>query len=370
MMLKNLLVTLLILILFYLYSTEKLEANNTGRICTSPAPNHDGKIKILVYYDMEGISGQNDIKSLDLGNPEYEKIRHNLTADVNAVIKGLFAGGADEVDLVDAHGSGNQEPDVLLHRLDSRARHIVRDKWFDPYIDLTEADIYDAVVAVCMHSKTGGGGFAAHTYTIGMDWILNDHSITESDIIAFSWGKVDVPLIFVSGDNTLKNQLSWMYWLEYVTVKTAKEADDAILHPLAEVHEELCKAAKRALRKLSKSKAVKLVIPIKAQLRAVYPASLKDLEGVPGINYQNNTVSFIAMDFKEAYQGIEALIGVASRGYNRILMKVLRSQKLLDKVWPIFIDEWYKSWMDVESGRWKPSALKKKKTKNKKYYGF
>jgi len=371
MKLKHIFILLLIFFLsFFSYAAEKPETGNTGGICVSPAPDYDGKIKILIYYDMEGISGQNDIKSLDLGNPEYEKIRHNLTADVNAVIKGLFSGGADEVDVVDAHGSGNREPDILLNQLDSRARHIVRDKRFDPYIDLTEAGIYDAVAAVCMHSKTGGGGFAAHTYTIGMDWILNDHSITESDIIAFSWGRVDVPLILVSGDDKLKNQLSWMYWLEYVMVKTAKKADDALLLPLADVHEELYQAAGRALRQLSRSKAVKPITPIKAQLKAVHPASLSSLDGVPGINYQDNTVTFIAKDFKEAYKGIEVLIDVASQGYNRIFMKVLRSQKLLDKVWPIFIDEWYKCWMDVESGRWKPPAPGKKKTKKRKYYGF
>jgi len=183
-------------------------------------------------------------------------------------------------------------------------------------------------------------------------------------------GRVDVPLILVSGDDKLKNQLSWMYWLEYVMVKTAKKADDALLLPLADVHEELYQAAGRALRQLSRSKAVKPITPIKAQLKAVHPASLSSLDGVPGINYQDNTVTFIAKDFKEAYKGIEVLIDVASQGYNRIFMKVLRSQKLLDKVWPIFIDEWYKCWMDVESGRWKPPAPGKKKTKKRKYYGF
>ena len=35
-----------------------------------------------------------------------------LAADLNAVIDGLFAGGATQVDIVDAHGSGNPEPDV------------------------------------------------------------------------------------------------------------------------------------------------------------------------------------------------------------------------------------------------------------------
>lgn len=294
---------------------------------------------------------------------------------MNAVIKGLFAGGADEVDVVDGHGSGNPEPDILLDKMDSRARHIVREKRFDPYVDLVEAGDYDGIAAVCMHSKTGSGGFAAHTYTIGMDWILNDRSINESEIIACSWGRADVPLILVSGDNKLKEQLSWMSWLEYIQVKTAKGADDAIIRPLAEVHEEMSRAAERAVKHLSRAKVVKLKSPIKAQLRAVHPAQLDQLEGVPGINYKDNTVTFIAMDFAEAYQGIKAFIGVARRGYNRIITDVLKSEKLAGKLRPIYIKTFFQRWMDVESGRWPPPADKKekpgkKKTKKRKYYGF
>lgn len=58
----------------------------------------DGVLKILVYYDMEGISGLNDPQGLRYGNVEYVPTRELLTKDVNAVIDGLFAGGADVVD--------------------------------------------------------------------------------------------------------------------------------------------------------------------------------------------------------------------------------------------------------------------------------
>jgi hypothetical protein len=87
MKLKNILIYGFILFLsLFSYSAEQSGTVDAGRILNPPAPDRDGKIRILVYYDMEGISGQKDIKSLDFGNPEYEKIRPNLTADVNAVI--------------------------------------------------------------------------------------------------------------------------------------------------------------------------------------------------------------------------------------------------------------------------------------------
>jgi D-amino peptidase len=358
------------LIITFLVSSHCLSEikDKPGILISKPAKNHDGVIKILLYYDMEGVSGQNDMRSLSHRNPEYIPIRKNLTLDVNAVIDGLFAGGAKVVDVVDAHGSGNPEPDILLDQMDSRAQLIFKDKPFRPYCDLTQKDLYDAVVVVCMHSKTGGEGFAAHTYTIGMDWILNEMSINETEIIAYSWGRVDVPVIFASGDDKLKEQLEYLDWIEYVTVKFAKGATDANLRPLYEVHQEMRAKAKKAVENLAKAKAVRFKTPIKAQLRAVHPASLKILKGVPGINYINNTVSFEAATYQEAYDGITALIRVATNGYTSLLREAVRESKEAGSIFDKYVIKLFTRWGEVESGRWKPSPPEKSTT-TRKYFG-
>lgn len=341
-----------------------------GRTMSAPAPDADGIIRILVYYDMEGISGQNDIRSLSFGNEEYTQAREWLTNDVNAVIDGLFAGRADEVHVVDAHGSGNPDPDILVDKMDSRAELVSRDEEFEAYVDLTEKGMYDGVAVVCMHSKTGGGGFAAHTYTIGMDWILNDMSINETEIIAYSWGRVGVPVIFASGDDKLQEQLEWMDWLEYVMVKTAKGAGDAELRPFDEVHREMRDASKRAVENLPDSKAVRLTQPIKAQLRAVYPARLDQLEDVPGIDYKDQAVTFTAENFEEAYDGITALISVATRGYIRLLGQVLNNQENAEKIGKEYGEKIDATWVEVESGLWKPPTPPEKKDSKRKYFGY
>jgi D-amino peptidase len=365
----NVIFIILFITFFVTIGKHQTTEVNQGRYFSEPAPNGDGVMKILLYYDMEGISGQNDIKSLSYGNEEYNQVRELLTDDVNAVIHGLFAGGADIVHVVDAHGSGNPEPDILLNKMDSRAEMVYRDESFRPYVDLTEKGAYDAIAVVCMHSKTGGGGFAAHTYTIGMDWILNDMSINETEIIAYSWGQVDVPVIFASGDDKLEEQLEWMDWLEYVMVKKAKGAGDAELIPFDKVHEEMRAAAKRAVENISNCKAVHLTAPIKAQLRAVHPARLDQLEGVPGIDYKDQTVTFTANNFQEAYDGITALIGVATRGYNRIMNDVVRNLENFDKIREEMFNNFESVWVEVESGQWKPPTPTKKQDEKKKYFG-
>ena len=368
---RNLSLILCFILAIFLISCtgQRKEEPKLRRYVSDPAPDTDEKVKILVYYDMEGISGLNMIKGLSYGNEEYKQAREWLTNDVNAVIDGLFAGGADVVHVVDAHGSGNPEPDILLDQMDSRAEMVFKDKPFDPYADLTEEGIYDAVVALGMHSRTGGGGFAAHTVNLGMDWILNDMPINETEIIAYSWGRVDVPVIIASGDDKLEEQLEWMDWLEFVRVKKAKGAGDAELIPFEEVHQEMREAAQRAVGNISNCKVAHLTQPIKAQLRAVHPASLDLLKGMPGIDYDDQIVTFMANDFLEAYDGVRPFMRLANQGYYKILYEIVQNQNNAGEIYNEVMEKLEQLWVEVESGRWEPPAPPEKKESGKKYFG-
>jgi D-amino peptidase len=326
-------------------------------VLSDPAADRDGTVRILVYHDMEGLAGQDDPRTFSYRNTEdYARGRVLLTDDVNAVIAGLFDGGADEVHVVDAHGSGNPEPDLLLDRTDPRAELVVRDAPFRQYVDLVEPDVYDAVAVVGMHAKTGSGGFASHTYTLGMDIVFNGASVTETELIGYSWGRVGVPVIFASGDDRLARDLETMPWLEFVTVKQATSASSASLRPLGEVRAELTAAAARAVGKRDAARVMTLTTPIAAGLRAVPPASLAPLEGVPGIAYAEGTVSFEAADFAAAYDGVIALIRVARGSYADLVWEALEQRGEAAEVRSAFVDALFARWLDVESGRWSPPS--------------
>ena len=109
-------------------------------LATSQLPAQQRGVRILLLHDMEGLSGQDDWREMSFGYPEqYAKGRQKLTDDVNATIEGLAAGGATTIDVVDGHGSGNPDPDLLLDKMDKRAQMVSRDRPFDPYIDMQEA---------------------------------------------------------------------------------------------------------------------------------------------------------------------------------------------------------------------------------------
>lgn len=311
--------------------------------------------RVLVYHDMEGLSGQSDPNTFRFQHRDrYEEGRVLLTDDVNAVIAGLFDGGAAEVHVVDAHGSGNPEPDLLVDRLDPRAQRVVRDQPFRQYVDLAVAGAYDAVAVVGMHAKTGSGGFASHTFTLGMDIIMNGASITETELIALSWGRVGVPVIFASGDDRLAADLATMPWLEYVTVKTATSASSADPLPLEEARAALRAGAGRALARQDEWRSMRLVEPAVATLRAVPPASLAVLSEVPGITLADDRVEFPAADYQAAYDGAIALIRVARTAYQSVLIETVRAEPGGGAILDRYSDNLFARWLDVESGRWSP----------------
>ena len=333
-------------------------------------PTPDDGIRILIIHDMEGLAGQDDPQTFEFGSDVYPDGQQLLVGDVNAVIDGLFAGGATEVHVVDGHGSGNPEPDIVADSLDPRATQILRDESFDTYFDLVVLGPFDAVAVVGMHAKTGSGGFASHTYTLGIDIIINDASITETELVALSWGRVNVPVIFASGDDKLAADLATMPWIEYVTVKEATSASTAIPRPLDEARADLRAAAQRAVSNLAIAKVMKVTTPIKAAIHAVPPASLELFDGFPEVHYSDNTVTFVVEDLRDAYDGLTTIISVATLGYRSVLNERLRQLPNIRDIVDEYNTALFDRWMDYESGRWAPPEPDDAPTEARKYHGY
>jgi hypothetical protein len=88
---------------------------------------------------------------------------------------------------------------------------------------------------------------------------------------------------------------------------------------------------------------------------------------VPGINYENQTVTFTAPDFRAAYDGVIALVGVARAGYPQVLQEMVRKQPDGQKIMAEYGDALFARWMDYESGRWQPPAPQPRTSKA--YFG-
>ncbi len=319
-------------------------------------PDTTDGIRILVLHDMEGLAGQSDPATFLFGTAQYPTGQELLAADVNAVIDGLFAGGATEVHVVDGHGSGNPDPDVRRDLLDPRATQVLRDSAFDPYFDLVTPGAYDAVAVVGMHAKTGSGGFASHTITLGIGLVVNGQEITETELVGLSWGRARVPVIFGSGDDRLAADLATMPWIEFVTVKTAAAADSAVPRPVADARADLTAHAQRAVEKLrsGEARSMRVNSPITAGLKAVPPASLAMLESIPGVAYADSVLSFPADSLRHAYDVLRRLVRAATGNYLTLLPAALQASQAPREIGRVYRDTLFRTWYHYESGRWSP----------------
>ena len=352
-------------------AADTAAATGGGVTLGAPAARRDSTLRVLVYHDMEGLSGQDDYRTFNYSHPEfYRKGQEDLAGDINAVVDGLFAGGATKVEIVDAHGSGNPSPDLIPAKLDPRATQLTRDSSFRQYVDVVAPDTYDAIVAVGMHAKTGSRGFASHTYTLGIDLWMNGHSITETELVAYSWGRAGVPVIFVSGDDRLADDLKTMPWIQYVVTKKATSANTVELRNVDSVRAEMKAKAAEAVRQLANAKVMRVSEPVRAEIRVVPPARLNMLRGVPGValSPEGNAVSFEAKDFGAAYNGLVSLIGVATLAYPAVRDEVIRDRPDTASIRRLQRERLMMRWFDVESGRWNPPAAPAP-TPGRKYYG-
>src|SRR5437764_7335 len=88
-------------------------------------------MRVFVISDMEGVSGICKWPQVDGGEPLYEEGRRLYTEEINAAIRGAFAGGAGEVLVMDCHGAGKgwMFNSLLPDLLDERCEWVVQTRW-------------------------------------------------------------------------------------------------------------------------------------------------------------------------------------------------------------------------------------------------
>ncbi len=279
-------------------------------------------LKVLVLYDMEGVSRATDVRHTSYGYAtEYKAGREALTDDVNAAIAGLKSAGVGEIVVVDGHGSGNAaEPDVIESRLLAPAKMIARDAGFDIYMDSYDHS-YDAIVAIAMHAGAGNlSGFLSHTYSgAGRDYRVNGVPFNETMILAAGAGRLKIPVIMASGDDQLEKELRrQMPWVQYAAVKHAVDRTKAEPLPPEEVKRRIETAARTAIERLDSMRPFEVGAPYRFAITFTTEAMATHAELMAGAEAGSvaNSVQVRANDFEEGYRRslrLYSLAGFAQR---------------------------------------------------------
>ncbi len=156
-------------------------------------------MKIYLMTDMEGVCGVQDYEGWALpSSPHFEKGRRLLTLEVNAAVDGFYSAGASSILVVDGHGAGGIDHEILDRRT------LLLRGFPGPYpMGLDRG--FDAMAWVGQHAKAGAEhAHLPHTGSFQvLDFQVNGVSVGEFGIMAMCGAFIGVPAIFASGDEAL-----------------------------------------------------------------------------------------------------------------------------------------------------------------------
>ncbi len=272
-------------------------------------------MKILIAADMEGITGVVHGDHTNPSHAEYGRFRRLMTGDVNAAIRGAFAGGADEVVVSDGHWSNLN---ILIEELDARAR--LNSGSPRPF-SMVEGIQHGAegVMFIGYHARVGTqDAILDHTWSSGrVDGVwLNGEIVGEIGLNAAVCGHFSAPVLMISGDQTACAEASGLLGaVETAIVKQATGRNSAECLPPEVTGRLIQEAAERAVRRLRGGTApapFRLAPPITVAVEFIRCEMADAAAILPGARRAGGKrVEYTADDMPAAYRAFRSLVGLA-----------------------------------------------------------
>ena len=116
---------------------------------------------------------------------------------------------------------------------------------------------------------------------------------------------------------------------------------------------------------------MKVNTPIFASLHAVPPASLSFLEGIPGIDYEEETLTFVTDDFGRPTMAWWRSSGWRESDTFESLQEVIRSREDAGEIMAGFRQALDQRWYDQESGRYeRPEPSDDAEDEDRQFHGY
>ncbi len=205
-------------------------------------------MKLFVSIDLEGCTGVVAEDQIESGRPAYEGARRLMQGDLDAVIEGCLAGGADEIVVCDGHDRGANLSPAQLPPTVRLVGGSPRPLGMMAGID----ESFDAALLVGYHARAGTtAGVLDHTYAYKVFRVRVDDMIEAGELAlnAAVAGCFGVPVVFVSGDEaTVAEAREVLPAVTGVAVKVGRTRTSAQLLAPEATRILLRDGAQRALR--------------------------------------------------------------------------------------------------------------------------
>lgn len=241
----------------------------------------------LVSVDLEGIHDIVGVpyESLHTGKPDYDKAVENAIKEVNAVVKGLFDGGASLVAVWDCHWLGKNIDFSYLDSRVIRVENLPQERY--ERLSFAKDYAFDGILYIGYHSYEGGfNGVLAHTYSaIGIQYYkINGEYVGEFDIDSYVAGDKGIPALFCSSDDVCISQaIKLQPKLKTVITKYGKGRNSAEFRDEKEVLNEMYLKAKECVN--ADIEPIKLKYPANIEVRFTRAESAQiKLEKIKGYN--------------------------------------------------------------------------------------
>ena len=208
----------------------------------------------LVAVDLEGIHGiVGEPYRTMTDSSDYKLACENAIKEINAVVSGLFDGGADRVTVWDNHGSWHNLDRSLI---DGRVDFINGDTpKKNGRIFFADEHSYSGMLCIGYHSKEGTvGGVLAHTYnSVGVQYYkLNGKTVGELEVDQYTAAEYGFTVLLVASDKAGTDEAAAAFpGVRTVITKLGKTRNSADFIPEKEVLERLYEESKALVKEPS-----------------------------------------------------------------------------------------------------------------------
>lgn len=225
-------------------------------------------MKIYIVTDLEGVTGVYKFQQTRVaGSPEYDSAVRMMMHDIAAVAEGLREGGAEEILVLDGHGSGcNFTPEGMV----GGVRYLTGRPRSQALEGLDSS--FAGIVLLGYHAMNGTpDGVLHHTQSSASESRYWYNGIERGEIfqVAVIAGHYNVPIILATGDTAACREARETVDpnLPIVAVKEGKAREAAILLAAEETRPLLAEGGRRAMAEIGRRKPYKPEFPLHLRVR-------------------------------------------------------------------------------------------------------
>ena len=270
-------------------------------------------LRVYISVDMEGIAGVTASDQVSFEGRDYQMARLWTTLEANAAIEGALDAGATEIVVNDSHGSMRN---ILPHELNPAARLITGTPKPLGMVEGIDRG-FDAALFIGYHARAGSkDGALDHTYMGAAVHALrvNGHEMGETELNALIAGYFGVPVVLVSGDATLGEQVRELLGEELVTVAVKESIGRYAANTLVpgEAQKLIRENVRLALERRRDIRPFQLPGPYRFELDFLYSYQAAAAELVPGVERAGpRSVTYVQDDPVEGMRLLRALLSLA-----------------------------------------------------------